>query len=214
MAFPPNLLSNDEVIVLDLVPHWWYIVKSGSLLGLAVVLGLIAVLNDYYGWVNSIVGLLLLIALGYFGIKYAQWRSTNFVITNERVITRTGVVSKKGMEIPVDRINTVFFEQGAFERMIGAGSLMVESAGEGGQQVIPDVRSPSKVQSEIYAQMEAFEARRVGRMGDAMAGAVSASQPSGPSVPAQIKELDQLRQDGLLSEEEYAAKKKELLDRM
>ena len=216
MAFPPNLLSKDEEIVLDLVPHWWFMVKSASFLGLALLIALIVVANDYYSWINSIVGICVLITLGYFGLIYAQWRTTNFVVTNERIISRGGVVSKKGMEIPVDRINTVFFEQGALERVIGAGSLMVESAGESGQQTFRDIRNPSKMQATIYEQMEAFEARRVGRMGAALAGATAATaaSPPGPSIPEQIKQLDQLHKEGVLSEQEYTLKKTELLDRM
>jgi uncharacterized membrane protein YdbT with pleckstrin-like domain len=215
VAFPTKLLSKDEVVVLDLVPHWWYIVKSSSLLGLALIIGIIVVANDYWDWISSVIGICILVALAYFGIKFAQWRSTNFVVTNERIISRTGLVSKQGVEVPVDRVNTVFFEQGALERLIGAGSLMVESAGESGQQRFTDVRNPSAVQAEIYAQIEKFEERRVGRMGEAMAGAVPAAQPAaGPSIPEQIKQLDELHKDGVLTEEEYAAKKKELLDRM
>ncbi len=211
VAFPKNLLTKDEEIVLDLVPHWWFIAKASAILAGTIVFALITLFAWDVDWLRAVAGVAVLLALAYFGLIYAQWRTTNFVVTNERIISRTGVVSKKGIEIPVDRINTVFFEQGAFERMIGAGSLMVESAGEGGQQTFQDVRSPNKVQAEIYKQMEGFEERRHQRMAQAVGGV---QQPPEPSIPDQIAELDELRKAGTISEEEFATKKQELLDRM
>ena len=87
---------------------------------------------------------------------YIKWTSENFVVTTERVIHRSGVVAKSGIEIPLDRINTVFFNQSLFERLLGAGDLGVESAGEGGQQTFAAVRKPNLVQQEIYRAMEAW----------------------------------------------------------
>jgi len=214
MPFPRHLLTDDEDLVLDLRPHWWQLAPPGALLVLATVFGVVALATKWWGPVDYAIGILWIGALGWFGINYMKWTTTNFVVTNERVISRTGVVSKTGIEIPLDRINTVFFNQSIFERMIGAGDLGIESAGEGGRQEFSDIRKPNIVQNEIYRQVEGLEDRRLQRLGRAAAGGAAAAPAAELSIPDQIEKLDQLRRQGVVTEEEFQAKKRELLDRM
>ena len=87
-------------------------------------------------------------------LKYFQWVMTYFVVTSRRVIYRTGVLSKKGVEIPLERINNINFHQRIIDRIIGAGDLDIESAGKDGQSHFDFVRHPDGVQHEIYRQME------------------------------------------------------------
>jgi len=208
MSFPRHLLTDDEDLVLDLRPHWWFLAPAGSLLLLAVLFGVAALVQSWWRPVEFVIGIFVLGALLWFGVVYLRWTTTNFVVTNERVISRTGVVSKTGIEIPLDRINTVFFNQSIFERLIGAGDLGIESAGEGGRQTFTDIRRPSVVQNEIYRQVEGLENRRLQRLGQAASGARQ------DSIPEQIEKLDQLRRQGVLTDAEFETKKRELLDRM
>lgn len=215
MTFPRSLLSKDEEIALDLVPHWWYITPASIYLGCAVLVGLVAVTQDWPDPLKLLIGLVILVLLGHFGIVYARWRTTNFVVTNERVIERHGLFNKQGIEMPLDRINTVFFNQTVFERMLGAGDLAIESAGETGKQTFSDIRKPNLVQGEIYRRMELFEERKMQRMGQAIAGAQGppAAAPT-QSIPEQIAHLDALRRQGVITDAEFEAKKRQLLDRM
>ena len=219
VAFPKKLLNQSEEIILDLRPHWWQIFPASVGLGAAVLFGLIVLIADWHNVLKVLVGLLVLAALGYFVQRYIRWTSENFVVTNERVIYRSGVVAKSGVEIPLDRINTVFFNQSLFERMLGAGDLGVESAGEGGQQTFEAVRKPNLVQQEIYRAMEANEKKTFQEMGQATAQAINTGMAAGaaaagPSIPEQIEQLDALRQQGTITDEEFEAKKRDLLDRM
>ena len=209
MPFPRQLLTDDEDLVLDLRPHWWFLTPSGALLVVAVLFGLTALIKDWATWISVPLGVWVLGSLGWFAINYFTWTTTNFVVTNERVISRTGIISKQGIEIPLDRINTVFFNQSIFERMIGAGDIGIESAGEGGRQTFTDIRKPSLVQNEIYRQVEGLETRKLERMGQAARGDAAPD-----SIPEQIEQLDQLRRQGLVTDDEFEAKKRELLDRM
>lgn len=220
MPFPKELLTDDEELVLDLRPHWWFIAPAAAYLALALVAG-IYVLASSDGWndrvadvVKFVVGLAILAALVHVAQRYAKWSSTNFVVTNERVIARRGVVAKRGMEIPLDRINTVFFNQSFFERLIGAGDLGIESAGEGGRETFTDIRKPSLVQHEIYRQKENFERRRMVQMGQTFAANVPQGASTGPSIPEQIEHLDRLRHAGTITDAEFQAKKADLLRRM
>ncbi|MEQ8840445.1 MAG: PH domain-containing protein [Acidimicrobiales bacterium] len=209
MPFPRHLLTEDEDLVLDLRPHWWYLAPAGALLVVAVLFGVGALIGDWSDWLKTPIGIWVLGSLGWFGLRYLNWTTTNFVVTNERVISRAGVISKQGKEIPLDRINTVFFNQSVFERLIRAGDLGIESAGEGGRQTFTDIRRPNLVQNEIYRQVEGLEARKYQRMGQAASGGASPE-----SIPEQIDKLDQLRRQGAITEAEFDQKKRELLDRM
>jgi uncharacterized membrane protein YdbT with pleckstrin-like domain len=213
MPFPEELLTDDEELILDLRPHWWFLAQAAAVLAVAVLLGLVALIAGWPSPIQFIAGLLVLGALGYFGIVYSRWSTTNFVVTTERVISRTGVVAKQGIEIPLDRINTVFFNQSLFERLIGAGDIGIESAGEGGRQTFTDIRKPSLVQNEIYRQKEAYEGQKYQRMSEAGSRAAQSATPSA-AIPEQIAKLDQLRRQGVISDLEFETKKRELLERM
>jgi uncharacterized membrane protein YdbT with pleckstrin-like domain len=216
VPFPRKLLNDTEDIVLDLHPHWWFFAPPlFALLG-AVILGILALAYDVPTALQVPAGLLVLGFLGWFAWRYARWITTNFVVTTDRLIYRHGVLSKHGIEIPLDRVNTVFFRQSLFERFVGAGDLVIESAGEMGRQRFSNVRKPSAVQNEIYRQIEANENRKYDRVGVSAAAGSSAGQRTDDteSIPAQIRQLDELRKQGLLTEEEFTRKKQQLLDRM
>lgn len=218
MAFPPELLHAKERTVIDSRPHWWFVTPAAAALVAACLLGLVAATRDWYDVVNLLIGVLLLAALGYFAVRYAKWISTNFVLTNDRVIYRYGVIAKKGVEIPLDKVNTVFFNQTIFGRMMGFGSLKIESASETGSDMFTDIRKPSLVQNEIYIQMDGKADEHYERIGEAardgvLEGQGQAAAPQ-PSIAEQIVQLDELRNKGLLSQAEFEAKKAELLDRM
>ena len=211
MAFPKEMLNDGEDIVLDLRPHWWFIAPSAAGLGAALIIGIIVLAAGWADALKLLAGILVLIALSYFVVRYVRWAGINFVVTSERIISRTGVIAKKGVEIPLDRINTVFFNQSVFERLIGAGDLGIESAGEGGRQNFEDIRKPRQIQQAIYRAMEADESRRFGHMGQAVAAGAEARALS---IPEQIEQLDELRKRGALTQEEFEAKKAELLGRL
>jgi uncharacterized membrane protein YdbT with pleckstrin-like domain len=206
-------MNEGEDVVLDLHPHWWFFVGPLVALVVSVFVGVaLLVVWDLESWVNIPIGLAILGSLLWFGVRYAKWATTNFVVTTDRLIYRHGVLSKHGTEIPLDRVNTVFFSLSLFERMIGAGDLTIESAGEMGHESFSNVRKPSAVQNEIYKQMESNENRKFDRINRAPAG--GGGSGGGDSIPDQIAKLDALRQSGAISDAEFQAKKSQLLDRM
>lgn len=221
MAYPRDLLNHNEKLILDLRPHWLYLVPSGGAL-LAAVIGSLLILVGWSpdGTVGSIMKVVCAIAVvgtaGWFGLTYLKWSTTNFVLTSDRLISRVGIVAKEGLEIPLERINTVFSSQSVFERIVGAGDIAVESAGERGTQHFHDIRKPAIVQKEIYVQIEGNENRKFDRMRGPAAGDVDATavQSASPSITDQIEKLAELHQRGVLSDAEYQRKKAELLDRM
>jgi uncharacterized membrane protein YdbT with pleckstrin-like domain len=217
MPFPEDALAPHEKLVLNLHPHWWFIAKSGALLVIALLIGVWAAAAGPDP-VKYLVAIWIVINLFWFLTRFIQWISTHFVLTSDRVISREGVLAKRGIEIPLERINTVFFQQGIFERMLGLGDLEIESASKDGAQRFEDIRRPGDVQKEIYVQMESNENKKYDRMGQVAQG-IGAQQQAAPAAPAasisdQINQLALLRDQGHLTEAEFQAKKAELLNRM
>ena len=219
MAFEKKLLNENEEVLLDLRPHWWFIAPhSAALLGVVIV-AIIAVAVDassivkYSEWFLFGVVVVVLATLVW---RWLRWTRINFVITTDRLIFRAGVVEKRGIEIPLERINTVFYAQSLFERLVGSGDLSVESAGEGGQQHFDNVRRPQLIQQEIYRAMEINKNQGFAAMAQAhAAAAVAAPSADRPlSIPEQIEQLDQLRLRGVITEQEFQTKKRDLLNRM
>lgn len=211
MPFPPKLLNDGEEVVLDLHPHWWFFAPHIAALFVSLVIGVLVLAKTPEVYVAVPGAILVIACLFVFGVRYAQWITINFVVTTDRLIYRHGVIAKHGIEIPLERVNTVFFSQSIFERILRTGDLVIESAGERGQQSFSNVRNPSAVQNEIYKQMEDNENRKFDRINVNAGGG-----GGGPadSIPEQIRDLDELRKQGLLSDAEFNQKKQELLDRM
>lgn len=85
----------------------------------------------------GVVGLLVLVV---FGAKpFLNWFFSTYTLTNRRLITRHGILTRTGRDIPLMRINDVSYEHGLIDRILGCGTLQIESAGERGQVILPDV---------------------------------------------------------------------------
>ena len=219
MPYPQDVLHANEELVLDLHPHWWYLASSLVGLAAAVVVGIAALALEWPDAVRLLMAVLVVGTLIWFVERYIRWISTHFVLTSDRVIYRSGVIAKEGIEIPLERINTIFFRQRIFERMLGLGDLEIESASKEGSQRFDDIRRPDEVQNEIYQQMEANEIKKADRISGGIntAHAAAAAAPPSPpqqTVPEQIEHLARLRDQGALTDEEFQAKKSELLGRM
>ncbi len=206
MQYPSKLLNPHEEVTVDLHPHWCYYFKAAATLVAAIGFGILTLVvpdsgtqqRNIMGWLSL---LFLVLSILWLISRYTKWATTNFVITSDWLIFRQGVVAKHGVEIPLERVNTVHFNQSVFERMVGAGDLVIESGGEDGQQRFTDIRSPDRVQRVIHLRMEENEKRRF-----PIPGAGSSD------VATQLERLEGLLERGTLSVEEFEAQKNRLLE--
>lgn len=212
MPFPEKNLNAGEQIVLELRPHWWFFARQAAALVVAVAIGILCLIY-FPTWAQLAAAALIVVALLWFGWYYLIWANHNFVVTTDRLIDQEGVFSRRGIEIPLDRVTTVLFHQNLFERLIGTGDLVIESAAEQGAQPVEFIKNPVQVQNEIYRQMEANENRKFDRVAHNLAGAPGAAA-AGPSITDQIQQLAELHRQGVLTDEEFQAKKQELLGRL
>jgi len=204
MPYPQRLLNDGEEVALDIHPHWWFFAKSAAATLFSSVLFLwSAVALGDATWEKGLkwlFGVTAIVSLLWLGVRWLVWRTTHFVITSDRLIARKGIIAKSGIEIPLERVNNVSFNQSIFERVIKAGDLLIESGGEEGQQRFTDILRPDEVQNLIHLQMEENQRRTF----------TPAAQPI--DVAGQLEKLEALRDRGTITEAEFESQKRRLLD--
>ena len=202
MGLPTRLLLDGEKVVLDLRPHWWFYVGPAAA-GVPVLAAVVFLGTRDQDALKYLALALFAVWALWLGVRLIKWATTQFVLTDERLIFRSGLVAKSGRVVPLERVNDITSHQSVLERILHSGDLLIESAGERGQQTFSNIPRPDHVQREIHHQIELNEERERGGGGAAA-----------PSVPAQIAELAALRDSGVLTEAEFQAKKADLLGRM
>ena len=167
MPFPRRLLADDEDIVLDLHPHWKQLLLPSLLLPAVVGIATYLLFVVPSGSVRTplrwaIVGIAVLVLLRFTVWPWVTWQTTHYVLTTRRVVIRRGVLGRSGRDIPLTRVNDVSFHHSLFERMLRCGTLTIESAGEHGQVVLPEVPDVELVQREVYRCVEEESRRQIG----------------------------------------------------
>jgi len=204
-------LTQDETLIVDIRPHWVSLIPAGAkaVAALALWSAVEARLN---GWIGTAAGYATGIGAAVFTVGFllrvTKWWFTHFAVTSERIIVRAGVVARKGIEIPLDRVNTVFFEQSFLERLLRAGDIAIESASEQGRQTFFDIKNPQLVQQTIYrAREEARETQE--RRNAQMQGSAIAEVVRGSG--SDLVKLVELRDSGRITAEEYETLKRRIV---
>jgi len=198
MAYSRKLLNPDEQVHLDLHPHWVVFAKPAVLtilISVAIFRAQEIANASLKIGVNRVLLVALVASLGSVSFVGLKWYFTFFVVTSQRVIYREGVLARRGVEIPLDRVNNVNFAQSIIERMLGAGDLLIESASEDGQQLFSDIRKPEQVQNIIQ---EAIHVSGNGSFDN-------------DSVVEQLERLEALLNRGSITIDEFEVQKRRLL---
>ena len=151
--------AGDEQLVLLLHPHWKTLIRPILIAVLVVAVGLIAEVLIPPGSgamaARGAVGVVAVLALMvWLTVPVLRWRTTTYELTTKRLRTRYGIVTRHGRDIPLTRINDVSFEKGVLDRLLGAGRLVVESAGEHGQIMLRDIPNVESVQATLFRLVE------------------------------------------------------------
>ncbi|MXZ68922.1 MAG: PH domain-containing protein [Acidimicrobiia bacterium] len=199
MPYPERLLSSDERVETEFRPHWKLVVWPVLILVVAIVVAVVLVINidGLFGWVLPLVVVLagLLVSVK----RWYRWLFTKFIITNERLIVRRGLIARNSKEIPLERIDNISFSQTVGERIFRSGDLLLESAGEAGQSRYSDIPRPEETQALVYRMREA-------RIRD-----LEGTRHRSSSRADELAKLARLREQGVLTDAEFAAEKEKLL---
>jgi uncharacterized membrane protein YdbT with pleckstrin-like domain len=156
MGISQKYFNHDEVLVLDLHPHWWRFVKPYIMIvvALAAIVYSLRIQNDSLNKLALTVSqVLTALAVLNLAVQALKWYRTHFVLTSQRVIFQSGVIARTRIEISLHKINLVNFHQSIFERMVNAGDIVIESGAEDGMETFSDVKDPQQVQALIHQWM-------------------------------------------------------------
>ena len=150
MAINKKLLNDGEVIVFStrthvkalLVPALVLIVVAG-----AAGYGLGQVDNDIASYAIAAVALVLVLVYSVW--PFLKWLTASYTVTNRRLTTHQGVISRTGHDIPLARISDVSYEKGLLDRILGCGTLIVSDASEQGRVQLPDVPQVERRQLQL-----------------------------------------------------------------
>jgi uncharacterized membrane protein YdbT with pleckstrin-like domain len=206
-----SLLGDNEKILLESRQHWFVFVKSiiFESLVIAVILAGVTIAvtrNEPYPWLKWGY-LLMLIPVISFIYDYFQWRNREYILTDFRVIQISGIINKNVIDSSLEKVNDVKLTQSFFGRIFNFGTVEIMTASELGINEITTLEDPIKFKTTMVNAKEALEYGMNGRRGPAATNAPT-------DIPSMIAQLDNLRQQGLLTPEEFQAKKAELLKRL
>jgi uncharacterized membrane protein YdbT with pleckstrin-like domain len=157
MPYPDELLVEGERVVVHKHPHWKMLIVPVLVFLVTVGLGaFLAALVSAQSWAQvawiaiAVVGVALIVWLTL--VPLVRWRTTHFVVTTRRVLVREGVLSRQGIDIPMTRVNSVQFRHTIAERMLGCGTLVIESASDEPLEFhdVPDVE---RVHAMLYQEV-------------------------------------------------------------
>jgi uncharacterized membrane protein YdbT with pleckstrin-like domain len=224
MPFPKKLLIPNEELILDLRPHPVALALPVLVVVAELVVAIwLTITIDFTSWIWW--AIVVVVFVIYPLRRLIWWLTSIFAVTTDRVIHREGFIAKRSMEIPLEAINDVRFEQGIWDRIVGAGTLRISSASEFGTNSFTHIRHPEEVQKTIYHQGEmnkkrmyqgdhaapAAEAAAASSGAPPAPAGTTAGPPRAPSTTTELERLAKLRDDGVLTEAEFQAQKAKVL---
>lgn len=203
MAIEEQLQSGEEILYrayptrLPLVP--WGV-------GVAVSLILAGLAWNLLGNppLTFAAGALAVVLLGVALVKLFVLRSHDYVLTNRRVILEEGILSRRSMDASLGKINNVEHRQTVWGRLLGYGDVEIDTASETGTTRFAGISRPLEFKRTILGATESYR----------LAGAAPAMAASALSPAEKIRQLKGLLEEGLISPQEFEAKRQELLAEM
>lgn len=205
-------LQKGEEILLVTHHSWLKLVVPAliAIIGITAAF-LIGFLN--WGWITAVIG------LAWFFIAYWAWKCNIWAVTNFRVIDETGLINHYAKESPLEKINNVSYDQSIWGRILNYGDVTIQTAAEIGSTEYKDVHGPKRLKDTITLAQSEFkniqltnQAKQMATAMNLQTGSVSGGGNSQHSVASELEKLHQLKQQGILSEEEYQKAKNRLLN--
>jgi membrane protein YdbS with pleckstrin-like domain len=168
VAINPELLTDGESVIVDTRTHWKAILWPAVVLVVTLVAAtwLTALAgNTYVTWVVWLIAAVVLVVAT---VKpFLEWLTATYTITTKRLITREGLISRRGHDIPLLRISDVAYDMGPIDRMLGCGTLVISDASTHGQVELHDIPDVERVQHRLMDLLGGLHRSDSGRSDDA-----------------------------------------------
>jgi uncharacterized membrane protein YdbT with pleckstrin-like domain len=150
MGISPKLLGDGEHIVLSTRTHIKALVVPAILLVVIFAADgfLIALVDQKWARI-AIIALAAVIIIWGVLVPFLNWLTASYTITNRRLVARSGLITRRGRDIPLYRINDVKYERGLLDRLLGCGTLVISDASEEGHQTLHDIPNVEEVHLQI-----------------------------------------------------------------
>ncbi|MEP6726016.1 MAG: PH domain-containing protein [Bacteroidota bacterium] len=198
-------LQKDEKVLLVTHTSWLSMIWPALFVLAAVVGSFFMGFIDHYGWAVALLGIIV------FTIKYLQWQAYIWVVTNQRVIDETGLFSHFAKESPLEKINNVSYNQNFGGHIFNYGIVEIQTAAQVGATIYDKVHRPKLLKETITQAQTDFENQKDMRQASLIASAMGMHGKSQPSVAAELEKLFELKQKGVLNDEEYLKAKNRLI---
>jgi uncharacterized membrane protein YdbT with pleckstrin-like domain len=197
-------LKKDEKAILETQQHWFVLIGPFILTLIASIIGFAA---GNYGILIAIVFLI------YFIYKILYRNNNIWVVTNLRVIDEYGVFSNNSKESPLDKINNISYNQSLIGKMFSYGNVQIQTAAEIGSTTYNLVKNPEELKDTITHMQEEYKSQQIKKQATELAKAiVSGQQNTKTDVASELEKLHELKQKGILTEEEYKERKTKTLN--
>jgi uncharacterized membrane protein YdbT with pleckstrin-like domain len=198
-------LKQGENVVLVIRPHWILLFWPVLLTILAIAAGI---------WITGYGYIIPFVFVCYTGYKMIERNRNIWAVTDLRIVDEYGVFSLNSKESPLDKINNVSYNQTFWGRIFGYGNVQIQTAAEIGSTTYRNVEKPKELKDTITQMQEDYKKTQIHNQAAELARAiVSESKNSARSNAAEeVEKLYDLKQRGILTEEEYNARKKKLLE--
>lgn len=210
MGYVEKNLGPGETVVYRARYHWIAYKTALLLLFLSFLLGLAALYalkvspeGETMSRITTVMVVMALAFLGFallaFAIRWVRASADAYAVTSRRVIRKYGLLSREVEQALLEKIQDITIRQGFIARLLGYGTVVVETASETGRMVFPDIADPEALRTALWGQASS------------PAAPATPSAGEGPAARERLAELEELKGRGLLSPEEYSSKRQEIL---
>lgn len=201
-------LKKDEKVILEIRQHWFVLVAPTIIFLIGIILGSSLM---FIKWALGL--LILLIFISYFIYKVFQRKNNLWIVTNLRVVDEYGVFSNNAKESPLDKLNNVSYNQSFFGKIFGYGNVQIQTAAEIGSTTYYIVEHPKLLKDTITNAQEEYKHNQIMEQATELANAISpVRQTNKIDIATELERLFELKQKGILTEEEFNAHKAKILN--
>jgi uncharacterized membrane protein YdbT with pleckstrin-like domain len=200
-------LKGNEKIIIELHPHSFTLAVPFLITLAGILVG--AFLTSMVGFWGI---LSVLLFVGFFAYKTLVRKNCIWVVTNLRVIDEEGVFTNHSKESPLDKINNISYTQTFWGKIFGYGNIEIQTAAEIGSTTYTMVEKPGLLKDTITQMQEAYKNSQIEKQANEMAQAIVNQQKANSTVASELEKLFELKQKGILTEEEYQQQKARLLN--